>query len=304
MQNTTYRKVRARRNSSSLAVFGLLAIAFFIIGFARVSASIPTVREYSESQVLGDSIENKEEEEQKELEEKQDEAAKKEQEREMENLKKSEETQNTTSQRKETEIETASGLKVKTKIEDDGTRKMEIEKGKLKIKAETRTQKNSSPGGELREVENEVENEMEVDDDVLQIATDSGKSSLMRRNVKANSDFPLSIDPTTNTLQVTTPTGTKAVTVLPDQAVENLLRLGFVSSSDASSSAVASASSQVRLTEKDGLTVYEVRARKKFNFLGVFPIETPTTVTVSAQDGQVISQERSLLSEIVDWFSP
>lgn len=302
MKNSRPKKKTHLRANTSVVAFGLLAVAFFFLGFLRVAASVPTERIFTAStQVLGDSDEDKSAEEQKKQEEKQQEVAKKEQERQSESKKKSISNDRVNIQSKEMEIETAGGVKVKTKIEDDGRKKIEIEQGKLKLKLETREQKMATSGA--KEKEREIEREIE-DEDLLHVATDSGRASLMRRSIKAQSDFPLSIDPTTNMLQVTTPKGTKAVTVLPDQAVENLLRQGFISTGSANLSPLASASAKIRLTEKNGKTVYEVQAKKKFRLFGVFNVETPTTVNVSTEDGQVISQEQSLLTEIVDFLSP
>ncbi len=277
---------------------GSVAVIFFFLGFLNVAAAISVESVYkvsAQSQVLGESEENESKESdeaQKNQEEAQKEAVKKEQEQQKEKRENENSTQRINTQANETEIETSNGLKVKTKIEDDGRRKLEIEQKKFKFKMETRKP----------QVKTEIESEdLEDDEDLLTVATDSGRPSLTRRSIQASSDFPLSIDPTTQTLTVTTPQGTKSVTVLPDQAVENLLRVGLISTNSANLSSV---SSEIQLTEKDGKTVYIVQAKKKFKLFGAVDLETPTTVTVSAEDGQIISQERSFLTDIIDFLSP
>ena len=61
----------------------------------------------------------------------------------------------------ETEIETADGQRIKTKIEDDGTTKVEIESGKLKLKYVIEN------GKLVLKIENESGEEVELSDDEL-----------------------------------------------------------------------------------------------------------------------------------------
>src|SRR3990167_5176005 len=67
-----------------------------------------------------------------------------------------------------------------------------------------------------------VINPSEEEDDI--IVRSSGSASLVIRNkIFAQTHFPLMVNLETNELIVTTPKGTKTVTILPDKAVENML---------------------------------------------------------------------------------
>src|SRR5689334_19454857 len=57
----------------------------------------------------------------------------------------------------------------------------------------------------------------------FKIASDSGQTAIVEKSVGALSAFPLSVNKTTNELTVTTPAGTKVVTILPEQAVNSML---------------------------------------------------------------------------------
>ncbi|MBI3251512.1 MAG: hypothetical protein HYZ62_01215, partial [Candidatus Andersenbacteria bacterium] len=74
-------------------------------------------------------------------------------------------------------------------------------------------------------LEDETEDEIVVEEraDLLRIRALQSKAIVERLNVQALTDLPLSVDLNTNILTVTTPAGEKQVTVLPDQAVQNML---------------------------------------------------------------------------------
>lgn len=52
--------------------------------------------------------------------------------------------------------------------------------------------------------------------------------AIIRNKVAAQTNFPLMVNPETNELMVTTPKGTKIVTVLPDAAVSNMLAANVI----------------------------------------------------------------------------
>ena len=57
----------------------------------------------------------------------------------------------------------------------------------------------------------------------IEIRTKNQAAYIIKNKVATNPNFPLMINPETNELMVTTPNGTKTVTILPDKAVENML---------------------------------------------------------------------------------
>src|SRR3990167_5911446 len=209
--------------------------------------------------------------------------------------------------KQETEIETADGQKIKTKVEDDGTTKVEIERGQLKVKyvLENGTFKLKAENESGKEVEleddelDEVESELE--DDGIKIASATGRPVLSRNNIGAQTDFPLSIDIGTNQLIVTTPAGQRVVTVLPDQAVQNLLAANILNSVDSTDTTgeLETLDSVVKLEMRNGEVVYRVKGVKKRRLLGLFNVDNSTTVFVSSESGLPVAQEQSLLANIV-----
>lgn len=138
------------------------------------------------------------------------------------------------------------------------------------------------------------------------IATDGGKMGVISNTEGAISAFPLKIDKATNTLLVTTPSEEKIVTVLPDAAIKNMLAskvMSFVTSAPAEGE-LASTAKLVTLVEKDGLLAYEIDGVREYKFLGFIPLKSKVKAFVSAENGQVIKTEQSLLGRILNRIAP
>lgn len=248
-------------------------------------------------------------------------------EKQNENSKKGEETRKVNfkskteieGKKRETEIKTPDGQKIKTKVEDDGTTKVEIEQGKLKLKYKFEN-------GQMKlKAENEQGKEVEIDDKKLgemgdeagqelerkgiKIATGSGKPVLAKNNVAATTDFPLSVDVATNKLIVTTPAGQKTVTILPDQAIQNLLDTNIINKVDSSSDSaltdeLGQLSGVVKLEIKNDKMVYKVSGTKSHKLLGFIPVNVSTTAFVSAETGETVETEQPFITSIIDLLSP
>lgn len=279
---------------------------------------------YASSQnVLGDEDENKEAEKQAEDQKKAEERAREEQKKQEERHEDA--PKPTVSQdsikveiqregkKSETEIETSDGRKIKTKVEDDGTTKIEIEHRKLKIKYEVLngqfvTKAEDEDGeeveledDELEELEDEIESELE--DDGIKIASSgAGKIKFAKNKFSATTNFPLSIDLGTNQLVVTTPAGQKVVAVLPDVAVENMLATGVINALAPDES--GSVSGDVEFTVENDEPVYKIAGLKKFKFLGFIPVTQPVTAVVSSETGEEVETEQSFITNFVDLLSP
>jgi len=219
----------------------------------------------------------------------------------------------------ETEIETADGQKIKTKIEDDGTTKIEIEHRTLKIKYEFKngqlvTKVEDEDGDELeldddelQEIEDEVENELE--EEGIKIASSgAGRLRFAKNNITAFTNFPLSIDVATNSLIVTTPSGQKTVTVLPDKAVANLLATGIITRLDSTNSEVDPTTPEVlhgviEFKVEGDRPVYEIKGIKEYRLFAVVPISVPLSATVSSETGEVIDTEKSFFTTLISLLS-
>lgn len=141
------------------------------------------------------------------------------------------------------------------------------------------------------------------DPDGPKIATDGGQTAVVKGTAGALSNFPLSLNG--NTLVVTTPAGQKSVTVLPDQAIKNMLAsriMTDVTSVDVKNS-LASINELVTLEERNGVLVYKIDGVKKHMILGFIPFKTQVKAFVSAESGEVVDTEQSLLGKILNKIS-
>lgn len=194
-----------------------------------------------------------------------------------------------------TEIKTLTGQEQKTETERDGFKlKLKSEAGILKLEAETE----DGEEVELGEDE-EVEIEPDEDDDKIRVATGSGEGemTISRNQVRARTNFPLSVDLNTNELIVTTPAGVKRVTILPDQAIANLLANNVIDRVE------PAAGGELELTEEDGIPAYAVEGESDQEFLGFLPVKIKAKLKVSAETGEVLSTQKPALIRLLDLFS-
>lgn len=221
----------------------------------------------------------------------------------------------------ETEIETADGQKIKTKTEDDGTTKIEIENGTVKLKysivngqvvlnVENEDGEEVEIGDdELEELENEVEDELE-DDDIRLVSTTNNQLALTQNQIAALTNFPLSINAETKELIITTPTGQRVVTVLPDEAVQNLIATGIINSIETppeditTQDQLGTLTGVVEIETRDNEIVYKIKGNKTHLMLGIIPVTTPVTAFVSTDTGLTVAKQQSILTNVIDFLSP
>lgn len=206
--------------------------------------------------------------------------------------------------RKETEIETADGQKIKTKVEDDGTTKIEVEgKGvKLKYKVEQGVVSGEleDEDGEEVEVEDDeldelmeaVESELEDEDMEVTAVVGEDRLVLKKDQVSATTELPVSINIETKELQVATPEGQLTVMVLPDQAVKNILATGILNQVGRS-----------ELEVQNNEMVYKVRGTRAWKVFGFIPVNTAVSAAVSATSGVVVDKQESGLTGLLDLIS-
>jgi len=150
----------------------------------------------------------------------------------------------------------------------------------------------------------EVAAELEKED--VKIATAPGQVALVNKKVGALSNFPLSIDPTTRQLTVTTPAGSKVVAVLPQKAIDNMLAAHIMDDviSEKVSNSLASVPKMVRLEIENGVLGYKVKGTKTHKLLGFIPIKSKVETFVSAENGQVVESSQSFLGRILNRIAP
>lgn len=194
----------------------------------------------------------------------------------------------------------------------------------LKSDSEEDSNDNSGPGSgssddsqdqddeDEPETEDEVENEVEDEDEDLaedeeELEVESGseaakvKIKVKRvenrftftvREIEAETNFPLSVNPITNELVVTTPAGEKVVAVLPDQAVANMLATNIFDRQQ-----------NVNIVFENESVIYKISGEKDEKLFGIFKLVVPTTAVVSANTGDLVSQEQSFLFRFLDLLS-
>jgi len=169
--------------------------------------------------------------------------------------------------------------------------------------------------------------EVEVVDD-LDNAEDGSAETLeatptVKPGRKIRTNFPITINPETNEKTVTTPGGVKTI-ILPEVAIQNMIRAGFpvVLSEDKPDEGTPSASpeatpsgatesgeievdsdAEIQLTELDGELVYEIPAVKEEKFLGVVSVKIKVKGVVSAENGEIIKLQKSLIDSLLDLLS-
>ncbi len=352
-------KISARKNTSlstirfyhPLVLIVLAIIVLLAVANIQITQSLTSGAQH----VLG---EDEQSEEQKQVEEQRKEDEKKAEEAQEENFKQAEEQQkevdkstttNTTGtsevskksiksktetispsnlkmktefedKKQETEIETAEGQKIKTKIEDDGTTKIEIENGTVKLKysienGQVVVKVENEDGeqveiddNELEELETDVEDEL-MDDDVKLVQITDNQLAITQKQIAALTNFPLSINVETKELVITTPAGQKHITVLPDEAVKNLLATGIINSIETPPSEITTQdqfdifTGVVELETRDNEIVYKIKGKKTHNILGIIPVTTPVTAFVSTDTGQTVAKQQSILTNVIDFLS-
>lgn len=183
--------------------------------------------------------------------------------------------------------------------------KYSYENGKLKVKAQ-------AEGGAEIEVEDAEINlikaqlEQQLKESGIEIGTESSKLTIGKNKIKAKTNFPISVDPETNQLMVTTPAGQKIVTVLPDQAIQNMLSKNVLSEieyEEKTNTENEQQDSEIELENRNDQVVYKIKGKKEHKLIGFIPVKTETTAYVSAENGEVVAKDESLLSKLIDLIS-
>lgn len=188
--------------------------------------------------------------------------------------------------------------KIKIKLDSrGGSFELENEDGKLKIKAKEKD-------GTETELESESIDDINdaLKEEGIHIASASGNNLRIRKGeFEAETHFPLSIDPTTNMLTVTTPAGVKNVAVLPDQAVANLLKNNYINS--VASGSATSTTQNIILGLLNNNPTYQINGISNQKLLGLFPVEIANTSFVSATNGDIIKVDETLFNRLLDLLS-
>jgi hypothetical protein len=202
-------------------------------------------------------------------------------------------------------------LEIQQKLEEKRRLRIEAREQKLILKLE---------GEDGIELELDDEEEFEVQEGTssgkIKIRADGSQIVVARNRVAARTNFPLSLDTSTNELIVTTPAGIKRVAVLPDVAIRNMLANGFIDvaaaegeteedGQEATESAdLGEIEEEIELTQtEEGLLVYSIEGYKVQRFLGIFKIRIKRLVYASADTGELVGIQQSPFYTILDNLS-
>lgn len=160
------------------------------------------------------------------------------------------------------------------------------------------------------ETEDEVVIEARAESQQVTIRALQNRAIIERLNVQALTDLPIAVDINTNVLTVTTPAGEKRVTVLPDEAIKNILAANIIDSIGAEALVeevrtgnIETLGQVIELGLANNVPTYTIQGIKNHRLFGFFPVTTEVQVEVSAETGEVADTNQSILDTIVDIFS-
>lgn len=212
-----------------------------------------------------------------------------------------------------TEVRFGEGERIKVRTKDERMR-IEVTSEGIKTKLEYRdgrvTVKVEREDGTEEELEDDaiLKISQRLDDRGIRVATAAGERFVLQQGATgAVTKFPLTLDLATNTLMINTPAGERPVTVLPGQAVTGLLVAQIVSQIGggpvaelATSGELTGVKQLVTLTDREGVSVYEIVGLSNQRLLGLIPVAVERTAVVSAETGELVTVRESLLNRVID----
>ncbi|MCL6096495.1 MAG: hypothetical protein M1444_02305 [Patescibacteria group bacterium] len=186
----------------------------------------------------------------------------------------------------------AEGTHLEIKTEDDGSVSVKAKKADgTEIQLETHAL-------------DDINDALEEDD--IEIGTTSAKGfSITNKETKAETEFPVSVNLASRTLSVDTPLGPKDLTVLPNQAVQNVLGQKIIDRvSENSLSGTSGAQLQlVQLRLFANNPVFQVQGIDDKKLFGILPVAVQKTTLVSAETGQIVRTNTDLINTILNLLS-
>ena len=211
-----------------------------------------------------------------------------------------------------------------------GEFKSKVENGKQEIKIRDgnfRLEIKVEDGKVVTKVKNEKDEEVEVEDEVedelvkeasekledrgIKVASNSAELGFVEKGHRVRTNFPLTVNPVTGELIVTTPAGAKVVTVLPNVAIENLIKAGVLTSvventptgTNQASGGASVAGASIQLLEFANKPAFLIPGVKREKFLGLVPVGLKKETVVSAENGELLDIRENLATRILDTFS-
>jgi hypothetical protein len=169
------------------------------------------------------------------------------------------------------------------KLQEDAIR-FQIQNGVLKVQ---NPQGQETVGIQLETLKRQIELELGA-----KISTNSGQVIIEGPKFKADTKLPLAVNLTQKKFVASTSAGPRVVNTLPDQAIEAILARKILSKT-----------TSTNLDESNGELVYKIVGTKDFKVLGFIPVIVPVNANVSAETGNLLSEDTSFLSDLLYRFS-
>lgn len=114
----------------------------------------------------------------------------------------------------------------------------------------------------------------------VQIGLLDGKFSITEKGIVATTEFPISIDPGSASINVSAPSGVRYLAILPFEAYQSLVKARIISTING----------QLTISEGDkGELSYTIPGQKIINVFNLFSYPVDVNTTVSASTGEVLS---------------
>ncbi len=137
--------------------------------------------------------------------------------------------------------------------------------------------------------ENIVEIEERPEAQKVQIALVNGDFLISQKGISARTTFPIFINAKKKELSVQTSSGLRYLTILPFEAVENVVKANLLSRLEPQGEITLSENTQ-------GELAYEIAGKKIIKPLDLFEFSIPIKASISASNGQILNKEGPL------WF--
>ena len=119
---------------------------------------------------------------------------------------------------------------------------------------------------------------------IVKLGIVGDKLSIEQRNIIALTSLPINIDPSRKELSLTTSSGRRYVSILPQEAVDSLMRTKLISSYNPDA--------ELEIIEDEtGNAVYLVDGKKIVNVFNIYDYELDVSAKVSATTGELIGIE-------------
>ena len=116
---------------------------------------------------------------------------------------------------------------------------------------------------------------------IIKLGVIGDKLSIEQRNIIALTSLPINIDPARKELSLTTSSGRRYVSILPQEAVDSLMRTKLISTYNPDS--------ELEIVEdENGNAIYLIEGKKIVDILNVYDYELDVSARMSATTGELI----------------